>query len=371
MNGFCAGLYVSRGVSLNGADLNNFMTRVLGIETSCDDTAIGIVSYANKKFTIEASVTASQVLVHRQYGGVVPEVAAREHALIILPTLEAAMKSARVKWSDIDALAVTGGPGLNTALLVGVETARALSYVLKKPVVRVNHIEGHIVSAWASPAAPRIKFPAVALIVSGGHTELILVRGIGKYLMLGCTLDDAVGEAFDKVAKILGLQYPGGPEIARRAVHGNHTAFAFPRALMRRGNLDFSYSGLKTSVRYELQKHRRRPATLINNIAASFQAAAIEPLVVKTRWAAERVGAKTVLLGGGVAANRLLREKIQTMVTQNLPGAIFVPPAWPLCMDNGVMIAMAGMFRAQKKQFTPWQKLKADPNWELVYPAPQ
>ncbi len=340
--------------------------RILGIETSCDDTAIGIVSYAKKKFTIEAQVTASQVLIHRKYGGVVPEVAAREHALTILPTLRAAMEKADVKWKDIQALAVTGGPGLNTALLVGVETARTLSYVLKKPVVRVNHIEGHVVSAWASAEASTIKFPAVALIVSGGHTELILVKNIGQYTLLGRTLDDAVGEAFDKTAKILGLPYPGGPEISQQATHGDATAFKFPRALMKTGNLNFSYSGLKTSVLYELQKHRRKPVSLINNMAASFQVAAIEPLVTKTQWALEKTGAKTLLLGGGVAANTMLREQLQQMVTKNLRGVHFIPPSLPLCMDNGVMIAMAGAFRAQKKEFTPWKRLSADPNWELV-----
>lgn len=340
--------------------------RILGIETSCDDTAIGIVRYDRKKFHIEAQVTASQVLIHRKYGGVVPEVAAREHALTILPTLAAAMKKAKATWKNIDAIAVTGGPGLNTALLVGVETARTLSYIHSKPIVRVNHIEGHVVGAWASPEAQQIRFPAVALIVSGGHTELILVRKVGDYKLLGRTLDDAVGEAFDKVAKILGLQYPGGPEIAKHALLGNPAAFKFPQAFMKRGNLDFSYSGLKTSVLYELQKHRKVTPSLVNDMATSFQVAAIAPLIAKTRWAAEKVGAKTVLLGGGVAANIMLREKLQNMVKEGLPGVRFIPPALSLCMDNGVMIAMAGTFRAQKKDFTPWRKLSADPNWELV-----
>lgn len=340
--------------------------RILGIETSCDDTAIGIVSYKNKRFTIEARVTASQTLTHRKYGGVVPEVAAREHALTIIPTIAAAMKKARVGWNNIDALAVTGGPGLNTALLVGVETARTLGYALNKPVVRVNHIEGHVVSAWATLKTQNIRLPAVALIVSGGHTELILVRAIGKYSLLGRTVDDAVGEAFDKVAKILGLPYPGGPKIAKRAVLGNASTFKFPRAFMRPGNLDFSYSGLKTSVLYELQKHRHITSSLVNDMAASFQLAAIEPLVAKTYWAAEKVKAKTILLGGGVAANTMLREKLQKMVTQGLPGTRFIPSSLPYCMDNGVMIALAAAFRAQNRQYTPWKKLSADPNWELV-----
>ncbi len=339
--------------------------RILGIETSCDDTAVGIVTYRRGRFTVEAQVSASQVLIHRKYGGVVPEVAAREHAVIIWPTITAALKKANCSWPDIDVIAVTAGPGLNTALLVGVETVRTIGYTLKKPLVRVNHIEGHIASNWVSSEINTLKFPAVALIVSGGHTELILVKKLGQYKLLGRTLDDAVGEAFDKVAKILGLPYPGGPEITRRALRGEVDRFTFPRALMRRGNLDFSYSGLKTAVLYELRKHRKSPR-LVDDVAASFQTAAIEPLVVKTRWAVEKTGARTVLLGGGVAANTLLRRRLAAMTTQHLPGVQYVQPALGLCMDNGVMIAMASAFRAQQKKFTSWQKLRADPNWELV-----
>lgn len=367
--------------------------RVLGIETSCDDTAIGIVTYAGGKFTIEAQVTASQVLIHRKYGGVVPEVAAREHAITILPTLQAALKQASVSWNDINVLAVTGGPGLNTALLVGVETARVLSYALKKPLVRVNHIEGHICSAWASPDSKKIRFPALALIVSGGHTELIEVKKFGQYKLIGRTLDDAVGEAFDKTAKILGLPYPGGPEISRRAIKGDPKTFTFPRAMMRTGNLDFSYSGLKTSVLYETKRHNKLTNQQINDVASSFQAAALEPLVVKTIWAAKKIKAKTVILGGGVAANALLRQELARAVKKELPGVKYIQPVLPLCMDNGVMIAIAGAFLARKKGFTQphfskkegygpkkksvgrtrsgagftdWKKIKADPNWELV-----
>ena len=195
--------------------------RVLGIETSCDDTAVGIVTYHHNQFAIEAQVAASQILIHRKYGGVVPEVAAREHAVTILPTIQAALQASKRTWTSVDAIAVTAGPGLNTALLVGVETARTLAYTLGKPLVRVNHIEGHIASNWASPDSKKILFPAVALIVSGGHTELILIESFGNYRLLGRTLDDAVGEAFDKVAKMLDLPYPGGPENSRRAAHGD------------------------------------------------------------------------------------------------------------------------------------------------------
>lgn len=339
--------------------------RVLGIETSCDDTGVGIVTLKNKKITVEVNVTASQVLIHRKYGGVVPEVAAREHALTILPTLQAALKKEKTGWKNIDAVAVTAGPGLNTALLVGVETARVLAYVHKKPLVRVNHIEGHIVSAFASPAASKIRFPAVALIVSGGHTELLHVQNIGQYKLLGATIDDAVGEAFDKTGKMLGLPYPGGPEVARLATRGNAAAFAFPRALMQPGNLDFSYAGLKTSVLYFLRDHPRYKKQRLADVCASFQAAAIDPLIEKTRQALEHTGAKTLLLGGGVAANTVLRSRLEQMVAR-FPKVAFIPPVLPLCTDNGAMTAIAGALRARRKDFTSWQKIKADPNWELV-----
>ncbi len=340
--------------------------RILGIETSCDDTGIGIVQMQNGRVTVEANVTASQVLVHRKYGGVVPEVAAREHALTILPTIAAALKTAKTTWNKIDAIAVTAGPGLNTALVVGVETARTLSYVLSKPLIRVNHIEGHLCSAWASPEAAQIRFPALALIVSGGHTELIHVPRLGTYRLLGRTIDDAVGEAFDKVAKMLGLPYPGGPEVSRRATQGDDSAFSFPRGLSKRTTLDFSYSGLKTSVLYALEKVPRRTAKTMNDICASFQTAALDPIIKNTSRALTQTKARTLLLGGGVAANQALRRRLAEMVAREHSRVTFVPPVLPLCMDNGAMIAIAGAFQAQAKRFTPWQKISSDPNWELV-----
>lgn len=340
--------------------------RILGIETSCDDTGVGIVTLRNGVTKIEAQVTASQILTHRKYGGVVPEVAAREHALTILPTIAGALKKAKKTWKDIDAVAVTAGPGLNTALVVGVEAARTISATLNKPLVQVNHIEGHILSGWANQSARTIKFPALALVVSGGHTELILMQRIGKYSLLGRTHDDAVGEAFDKVAKILGLPYPGGPEVSRRAEKGDLRAFNFPRAMLEKNSLDFSYSGLKTSVLYVVAKLPRVNQSTMNDLCASFQRAALDPLIAKTYLAAKNIGAKTVILAGGVAANKLLRQDLENMVLERLPGVRFITPPLPLCMDNGVMIAIAGAFRAQRKDYTPWEKIKADPNWELV-----
>lgn len=338
--------------------------RILGIETSCDDTAIGIVNYRQRRFTIEAQVAASQVLLHRKYGGVVPEVAAREHAVTILPTMVEAMRRAKVGWKQIDAVAVTGGPGLNTALLVGTETARTIGYARKKPIVRVNHIEGHIAANWIDRPED-IRFPAIALVVSGGHTELILMRSLGSYQLIGRTLDDAVGEAFDKVAKMLGLPYPGGPSIAKQALLGKSSAHRFPLALLGKNNLDFSYAGLKTSVLYTLQKLPKKKS-VTNDVAASFQSAASDQLVIKAERALKRYRAKTFLLAGGVAANALLRERLAQMIEKNFPGVIYKQPPFNLCTDNGVMIAMAGAFQAEKKRFTPWQKLSADPGWDLV-----
>lgn len=338
--------------------------RVIGIETSCDDTAVGIVRLERGRPVIETSVTASQVLVHRKYGGVVPEVAAREHALTILPTISAAVSRVFGGWRNIDAIAVTGGPGLSTALHVGVETARALAYAERKPVIRVNHIEGHIVSAWG--AAPIPKTPALALVVSGGHTELIAMRAIGQYRLLGRTIDDAVGEAFDKTAKLLGLPYPGGPEISRLAESGDSGAFTFPRSLLGPTSLDFSYAGLKTSVLYETLRLRRMTATTRADLAASFQAAAIAPLVEKSRRALRRYPVSSFLLVGGVAANRALRTGLTDMIQKEFPRTTLhcAPPA--LCTDNGVMIAIAGAFRFAKQMTTPWARLTSDPNWELV-----
>ncbi len=340
--------------------------RILGIETSCDDTAIGIVTVTNGSVTIESQITASQALIHRKYGGVVPEVAAREHALTIIPTIHAALAAAKTDWQEIDALAVTAGPGLSTALNVGVEAGRALAYALKKPIVAVNHIEGHLLSPWADAAMRTAAYPMVALIVSGGHTELILVTRPGVYQLLGKTIDDAVGEAFDKVAKVLGLPYPGGPEISRQAKKGHDARFRFPRSMLGRDSLDFSYAGLKTSVLYEYRRHARVGAAMRADMAASFQRAAIDPLVEKTRRAILRTKARTLLLAGGVAANGLLRDDLAALVAHDFPKALLVRAPIGLCADNGVMIAIAGSFHAERGAYTHWRDLRADPGWELV-----
>lgn len=342
--------------------------RILGIETSCDDTAVGLVTLHRGRLTVDGHVTAGQVLIHRKYGGVVPEVAAREHALTIIPTIQELLRRTKRRWQDIDAIAVTAGPGLSTALNVGVECARTLAYGLRKPLVRVNHIEGHIASAWAASNATAIRWPAVALIVSGGHTELILVRRFGVYSLLGRTIDDAVGEAFDKTAKILGLPYPGGPQISRLAERGDHRVYRFPRSLLGKNSLDFSYAGLKTAVLYETLKSRRLTARRKADVAAGFQAAALEPLIIKSRLAIQRTRARSFIVAGGVAANATLRESLRLMIGREFPRVSLITAPLPLCMDNGVMIAIAGAFRAQHKKFMPWPQVTADPNWELVEP---
>ncbi|MDP3771629.1 MAG: tRNA (adenosine(37)-N6)-threonylcarbamoyltransferase complex transferase subunit TsaD, partial [bacterium] len=338
--------------------------RVLGIESSCDETAAAVVEIADSRkpiadsrgrfsFRVRSSVIASQVKIHAKYGGVVPEVAAREHVEKIMPVIERAMRNAlplslplprgggekrregavltrhasRPTPPPIDAIAVTSGPGLITALSVGAETARTLAYAWGKPLIAVNHIEGHVLSSLLSETRgnPKLEFPALALIVSGGHTELLLMRGWGKYECVGATRDDAAGEAFDKVGKLLGLPYPGGPSVAKAAEHGDPCAFDFPRGMLHSGDLDFSFSGLKTAVKYLFEKSRFQipDSQFVSNICASFQAAAVDVLVAKTIIAAQRYGVKTVLLGGGVAANMQLRQQLGDAVRDHLPDSRF------------------------------------------------
>jgi N6-L-threonylcarbamoyladenine synthase len=335
---------------------------ILGIETSCDDTSIGIVEYRRGHWHVLANITASQV-IHKKYGGVVPEVAAREHALTIIPTIEAALRRTGFHWKNIDRIAVTAGPGLQTALLVGVEAARTLSWLYSIPLVAVNHIEGHVVSAFAGRSLRDLHLPAVALIVSGGHTELISIKKFGSYQLLGKTIDDALGEAFDKTAKVLGLPYPGGPEISRLAAIGNPSAYAFPRAIMEKGNMSFSYAGLKTAVLYAWEKERRISEKKLQDICASFEVAALDPIIEKTRRALQQTTAKTLLLGGGVAANRSLRQRLQESIEREFPATRFLLPEPSLCTDNGAMIAIAGSLQRKK---TSWKHIEANPAWELV-----
>jgi len=312
-------------------------TRILAIETSCDETAAAVIENGVR---ILSNVIASQTDLHAKYGGVFPEVAARKHIEVIYAVVQQAMQTAHMGFDDLDCIAVTRGPGLVGSLLVGVNMAKGLALGRNKPLLGINHIEGHICSLWLTPAADEIEFPVLTLVVSGGHTELYLMTDHGRYTHLGGTLDDAAGEAFDKVGRLLGLPFPGGPAIDKASEQGNPQAFRFPRAVMDSDyGYDFSFSGLKTAVLRQTQ--RLQPHRLpVNDLAASFQAAVVETLVAKTVQAARDYGVTAVHLAGGVAANRALRQAMQTAV--QLP--VRVPPL-VLCTDNAAMIGAAAHWR--------------------------
>lgn len=349
---------------------------ILGIETSCDETALALVSGEGEQLTVEKSVVLSQVQEHAKYGGVVPEVAARQHLEAIFPMLEHEVPS---DGAGIDAIAVTQGPGLAPALRIGVEVAKTLAWLWHKPLVPVSHLEGHLYANWLSDGKRAPEFPILALLVSGGHTELILMRGHGDFERLGETLDDAAGEAFDKVAKMLELSYPGGPAISKLAENGNPQAYDFPRGLLDRPDLNFSFSGLKTSVLYTLRKmnpkeqdeprasYRREPLLpqVRQDIAASFQEAVVDVLIRKTKRAAQRVEPAALMLAGGVAANRALRARFEALASElGCPALI---PDFQFATDNAAMIAAAGYFRAQdQRHFASPPALAANPNLEIA-----
>ena len=340
------------------------MTLILGIETSCDETAAAVVSDGRD---IRSNVVASQVDLHRQFGGIFPEVASRQHVLAMLPVVDQAMSEAEAEWDDLAAIAVTYGPGLAGSLLVGVNAAKGLAWGRGLPLVGINHIEAHIYGNWLADTPPP-EFPTVCLIVSGGHTELILMTEHGRYRRLGGTLDDAAGEAFDQVGRMLGLPYPGGPSIQQAARTGTPTAFKLPRAWLPDTH-DFSFSGLKTAVLRIVQKYQikagEKPAAkprLItsqtppvmrmlptNNLAARFQEAVVEVLVEETCQAAEELEAKSISLAGGVAANELLRAGMAAR--SSVP--VHCPPL-ELCTDNAAIVASVGFFRFQQGERAGW-----------------
>ena len=317
-------------------------TLVLGIETSCDETAAACVRGGTE---VLSSVVSSQVDLHARYGGVVPEIASRAHSELIIPVTAQAMVEAGVAGRDIRAVAATTGPGLIGALLVGVSAAKALALTWDVPFVAVNHLEAHLYAALLEE--PELRFPLVVLLVSGGHTMLVEMAGHGEYRLLGQTLDDAAGEAFDKVARYLGLGYPGGPAIDQAALDGDPDAIAFPRALIDDG-LDFSFSGLKTAV---VNHVRANPDVSTADVAASFQTAVVDVLVAKARRAAREVGASALALGGGVAANSLLREQfLGACADDGIQGFL---PSRSMCTDNAAMIASAGWYRLRRLGPTP------------------
>jgi N6-L-threonylcarbamoyladenine synthase len=330
-------------------------TIVLGIETSCDETAAALVMGGND---VISSVVSTQVDLHAQYGGVVPEIASRAHLDLLNPVIARAIVEAGVEPERIDAIACTVGPGLVGALLVGVSAAKALALTWKVPFVGVNHMEAHLYAAFLED--PTLELPLVVLLVSGGHTLLIEMLDHGRYRLLGQTIDDAAGEAFDKVARFLGLGYPGGPAIEAEAVRGDPTAIAFPRAMLNDG-LDFSFSGLKTSV---VNYVRKNPDVSAADVAASFQAAVVDVLVAKAQRAASSVGARGLVLGGGVAANTLLRDRFAAVGDDS--GIRVFLPSKAMCTDNAAMIAAVGWHRLRSDGPTPLD-VGAQPNLRLTF----
>lgn len=315
--------------------------RILAIETSCDETACAVLENGR---ALLASIVASQMDVHARYGGVFPEVASRQHVLSIVPVVEGALAQSHLTLKDIDAIAVTRGPGLAGSLVVGMNMAKGLALGLGLPLVGVNHLEGHLYSAWVYNAGeakpPEPQFPLMALLVSGGHTELNLMTDHLEYRRLGATLDDAAGEAFDKVARLLGLGYPGGPAIQKAAEEGDPNRFHFPRAWLE-GTWDFSFSGLKTAVLYQVRELEKKGRSLpLPDLAASFQSAVVEVLFKKTMQAAREFEAREILVAGGVSANRALRQAFKSQTEFPL----HIPPL-SLCTDNAAMIAAAGYYR--------------------------
>ena len=362
---------------------------ILGIETSCDETAASLVEAGNGKIKVLSNIVSSQVKLHAKYGGVVPSLAAREHVKNLRPVLELAVKGASLK--KIDLISVTAGPGLISSLLVGTAFAKALAWKFKKPIVGVNHTEGHIASNWLPPIESHYKlpttnyklFPAMCLVVSGGHTQLIFMKGFGKYKKVGETLDDAAGEAFDKIARILGLGYPGGPAISVAAEKLQTTHYSLqtslPRPMLNSKNFDFSFSGLKTAVLYldrDLKKKigkNKLPKEIVYQVATEAQRAIVDVLVSKTIKAAQKYGARSIMLSGGVSANKLLRSELQKNAEQR--EIKYFQPASEYTTDNAAMIALAGYFSARggsasggNRNFRhgDWKKVKTDANWELT-----
>lgn len=330
--------------------------RVLGIETSCDETGIAI--YDGEQGLL-SHVLYSQIPLHADYGGVVPELASRDHVRKTLPLIKQALKEAGLTATDIDGVAYTAGPGLAGALLVGATLGRSLAFAWQKPALAVHHMEGHLLAPMLEEDAPA--FPFLALLVSGGHTQLVGVEGIGQYTLLGESIDDAAGEAFDKTAKLMGLDYPGGPLLAKLAKTGDAKKYAFPRPMTDRPGLDFSFSGLKTAAALVIQKEGNG-LQVQADIAASFQQAVVDTLLIKCRRALQQTGYKRLVIAGGVSANESLREQLAVMLG-SLGGKVYYPRK-EFCTDNGAMIAFAGYQRlkaGQQQDLT----IGVTPRWPL------
>lgn len=345
---------------------------ILGIESSCDDTSAALVQADKDGFVVLSEKTASQIEVHKKYGGVVPEIAGRKHAENILPVIEEVLKNQKKP----EVICVTSGPGLITGLLVGVEAAKSLSYLWNIPLVSVNHINGHIHSVELKPEKTEIQFPAVCLVVSGGHTELILMKSHNEFELIGKTRDDAVGETFDKIAKLVGFDYPGGAKISKTAEGGNTKAIKFPRPMIKEG-YEFSFAGLKTAALYWLhdnasevpdskpKTYSLEPKTL-SDFCASFEQTIVDVLITKTMRAAKAHQPKTIILAGGVSANKKLRNTLQEEITKKFPDTKIYIPEMKYTMDNAAMIAVAGYYNAINKEYTDWNNVEANPNWRIA-----
>ncbi|MBR2973009.1 MAG: tRNA (adenosine(37)-N6)-threonylcarbamoyltransferase complex transferase subunit TsaD [Clostridia bacterium] len=330
---------------------------IMGIESSCDETSVSIISDGK---TILSNIISSQISTHREFGGVVPEIASRQHLEAINSVMQSALDEASVTLADIDAIAVTAGPGLVGALLVGVSFAKSLTYSLGIPLIPVHHIEGHISANYV--AHPDLEPPFVCLVASGGHSHIVYAKDYSEFEILGRTRDDAAGEAFDKISRVLGLGYPGGPAVEKAALTGNKTAFKFPRVHLD-NRFDFSFSGVKTAVINEIHKLRQRNEELnINDVSASFQEAVTDILVENTINAAKYKNAKTICMAGGVASNTYLRNKMSASAEKCGIKLYFPPPV--LCTDNAAMIACAGFFEYKKGNFADLS-LNAYPSLQL------
>ncbi|RXF05897.1 tRNA (adenosine(37)-N6)-threonylcarbamoyltransferase complex transferase subunit TsaD [Pseudoalteromonas sp. PS5] len=330
--------------------------RILGIESSCDETGIAI--YDDEQGLL-AHQLYSQVKVHADYGGVVPELASRDHVRKTIPLIEAAFAEAGCGPEDLDGIAYTAGPGLVGALLVGTSIGRSLAFGWGVPAVAVHHMEGHLLAPMLEDDKP--EFPFVALLVSGGHTMMVKVSGIGEYEVLGESVDDAAGEAFDKTAKLLGLDYPGGPQLAKMATQGQPGRFTFPKPMTDRPGLDFSFSGLKTAAANTIRNEGDDEQTKAD-IAHAFQTAVVETLAIKCKRALKETGIKSLVIAGGVSANTELRQKLERMM-QGMKGRVYYPRT-EFCTDNGAMIAYAGMQRLKAGQYAPLD-MKTKPRWPL------
>jgi N6-L-threonylcarbamoyladenine synthase len=345
--------------------------RILAIETSCDETAIAVLSGNGNLLKLEKNAVYSQIDIHKKYGGVIPELAARKHLETIIPLIDSTLGKNKLK--NIDYIATTSGPGLVTSLILGVSLAKTLAYSASLPLIGINHMEGHVYSNWLTNSE-LVKnsskyFPALILIVSGGHTELVLMKGHGSYQLIGETLDDAVGEAYDKVAKLLNLGYPGGPIVSRLALEGDCNKYNFPRPMMSKNNFNFSFAGLKTAVLYTLEKKKNINPTDVRDVCASFQAATVEVLTNKTLSAAKKFKPKSIMVAGGVSANLALKNSLST-ISKEL-GLEFFAPELKYTGDNAAMIAAAAYYKIASKKAILLRgekvfSLEVNSNWHLA-----